>query len=174
MKQPDSPKNLEKKLSDEFRNLYFRDIKKIMDTEYVTIKLRRELYKKIWPLDYEAIPKKLLSRYKVVLEKLGSLNRSSLKKFIFDSFYTVKEVKEGIKNYEAIADTLEYFAKEKNFKSYKERNEIYSVVTFADYHSIKFIVELWQLLESPSGYNQLKEEDIKSIGRYYNKALKNK
>ena len=174
MRQPDSPKNLEKKLSRKYWHYYFKDVQEIEDAKYVPIKLRQELYKKIWPLEYNKIPKNYLKRYRIVLDKLGSLIRQPLRKFIFDSFYSVKEVKKEIKKWEAIANTIEYFENEKGFKKYKKKSEVLSVIFFADSFTAKWIAGLWKLLRSGRGYNQLDEKEIKDICRYYNRKMKSK
>lgn len=173
MKQPRDYKNLEKKLRGQMWIDNFKDIKKIADSEYTPILLRQKLYRKLWPLNYSAIPKKLLDRYQVVLKKLGSLNKKSLKQFIDFEFYHLDDLEEKINSWEAIADTLEFYSQEKGFSSYKQRSEVYNVLFFATWYPTKHILSLWKLLDDKDGYS-MSSKEITGIIKYYKKILKKK
>ena len=171
MRKPKTSIDLAYKLSPSIRCQYWDDYLKICKAENKYIKLQEELYRKIWPLKYSAIPKKLLARYKIVLRKLGNLVRMPLREFILDNFDRLENIKKEINSWEAIADTLEFYSEEKGFNKRKQRSEIFNVLICATYDKLNNIIKLWELLKNQPGYTELEKEDISSIYRYYKRRL---
>ncbi len=172
MRQLKNASKIEDKLDSATRCKYLRDIKNIYNAQFQYFALQIKLYQKIWPFDYSAIPQKLLDRYQVVLKKLGNVNNLSLKQYITKTYYSIEAAREDIASQEAIADTLDFYTKEKGFTSYKQRNEIYNILEFASLRSAKYVVSLWKSLKGQDGYNLIPPKDIVEIIKYYKKSLR--